>query len=95
MEYVGVIGGIITTSGGIPQLYKIHTTKSANDLSWGMLCMWMTGLSMTISYGISSNQFPVYIPSSCSLCMSILMSLSKLYYGSTTYSQLTEIIVTP
>lgn len=80
MEYVGLFGGIITTSGGIPQLYKIHTTKSTKDLSWYMLFMWMTGLSMTITYGIHTRQFAVYVPSSFSFIMSISMTLSKFYY---------------
>ena len=80
MEYVGVLGGIITTSGGIPQLYKIYTTKSAKDLSFAMIGMWMTGLTMTLSYGIYTRQFAVYIPATCSLTMSSLMMMSKLYY---------------
>lgn len=81
MEYVGVLGGIITTSGAIPQLYKIYKTKSADDLSFCMIGMWITGLTMTLSYGIYTNQFAVYIPSSCSLCMSSLMLCSKFYYS--------------
>jgi MtN3 and saliva related transmembrane protein len=80
MEYVGVLGGIITTSGGIPQLYKIYTTKSAKDLSFVMIGMWITGLTMTLSYGIYTRQFAVYVPATCSLTMSSLMMMSKLYY---------------
>ena len=92
MEYIGVFGGIITTSGGIPQLYKIHKTKSADDLSYGMLFMWVTGLSMTLTYGVYTNQFPVYVPASCSLCMSTLMILSKAYY-SREYVQLSDVLL--
>lgn len=94
MEYVGVFGGIITTSGGIPQLYKIYRTRSAKDLSWGMLCMWATGLSMTLTYGISTNQFPVYVPAICSLTMTTAMLLSKWWFSrdpEEKYSALTRV----
>ena len=89
MEYVGVIGGIVTTSGGIPQLYKMYRTKSAKDLSWGMLCMWATGLTMTLSYGLYTHQFPVYVPASCSLCMTLtMMAFKTRFSGTADYSDL-------
>lgn len=80
MEYIGLIGGTITTLGGVPQIYKIIKTKRADDLSWGMLCMWITGLSMNLSYGISTRQIAVAIPTSSSLCMTCIMFFCKLYY---------------
>jgi MtN3 and saliva related transmembrane protein len=80
MQYVGLVGGVITTFGGVPQIYKMYTTKRVDDLSWGMLCMWCTGLSMTLVYSMSSNQFAVYVPCVMSLGMTIVMILLKWYY---------------
>lgn len=91
MDIIGVVGGIVTTSGGIPQLYKMYTTKSAGDLSWGMLSMWATGLSMTLSYGISTHQFPVYVPTLFSLSMTIVMMVFKHKYSVEEFSPLSSV----
>lgn len=80
MQYVGLVGGTITTLGGIPQIYKIHQTKQAEDLSWMMLSMWALGLTMTLIYSVSVNQFAVYIPTTLSLFMTLMMMLLKWRY---------------
>lgn len=85
MEYVGLLGGTITTLGGVPQIYRIVKTKSARDLSWGMLSMWVTGLSMSLSYGIWYKQIAVWIPASTSLCMTCIMCICKIHYNESTW----------
>ena len=81
---IGLLGGIITTCGGLPQIIKITQTKSADDLSWGMLILWLTGLSMTLGYGLYTNQVPVYVPT----MLSIIMIVLKWWHGRQAYSPL-------
>lgn len=83
MEYVGLLGGLLCSLGGVPQLYKMMKTKRAGDLSWGMLCLWICGLSLNITYGISTRQYSIYIPSSCSFTISVMLSIGKFYYSHT------------
>lgn len=80
MQYVGLVGGTITTLGRIPQIYQMHQTKQVGDLSWGMLYMWCIGLSMTLIYSVSANQFAVYVPTLLSLLMTLVMIWLKWLY---------------
>jgi uncharacterized protein with PQ loop repeat len=80
MQYVGLVGGTITTLGGVPQIYKMHLTKQAGDLSWGMLFMWTLGLIMTLIYSVNAKQFAVYVPTTLSLMMTLVMMWLKWRY---------------
>ena len=77
---LGVIGGLITSFGGVPQIYKIVKTHKTKDLSWYMLASWLTGLSLTLSYGIMSRQYPVIINACVSLSLSSTIASLKFYY---------------
>ncbi len=77
---LGVIGGLITSFGGVPQIYKIVKTHKTKDLSWYMLASWLTGLSLTLSYGIMSREYPVIINACVSLSLSSTISFLKFYY---------------
>ena len=87
MEYAGLLGGIITTCGGVPQIYKIVKSKSAKDLSWGMLSMWFVGISLSFSYGVYTNQFAIYVPTTISFTMTNIMGWLKYYYSSNTKNE--------
>ena len=92
MDAIGLIGGLITTAGGIPQLIKIFQTKKADDLSWGMLGLWGVGLTFTLVYGVSTHQPPIYLPTMVSILETGLMCLAKVYYR-TEYVSLSDIQV--
>lgn len=78
---IGIVGGLITSFGGVPQIYKIVTTKSAEDLSWYMLGSWFTGLALTLTYGIMSRQIPVCVSACVSLTLTSTISGLKFWYG--------------
>ena len=74
---LGYVGGVITTLGGVPQIVKMIQTRKTQDVSWGMLGCWTTGLSMTLAYAVTIGQPPVYLSGSTSLLMTIIMSAIK------------------
>lgn len=85
IETIGIIGGILSSCGGIPQIYKILQTKQTKDLSWLMLSMWNTGLMMSLIYGIKIDKFPIYLNCTISLISSLTITSLKIYYENKKY----------
>lgn len=83
MEAIGFIGGTITSLGGIPQIYKIVTTKKVDDLSWIMLGAWFVGLSMTLVYAFSIHAVPICVNAIISLTNTTIILGLKVYFGKT------------
>ena len=77
---IGIIGGVTSSIGGIPQIIKMIKTGETEDLSWGMINLWLIGLSFSFSYGILINQIPIIITTTLSMLLTIIMLTLKIYY---------------
>lgn len=84
MEAVGFVGGLITSLGGIPQIYKIIQTRKTDDLSWAMLGSWFIGLIMTTVYAFSIRAIPICVNCVISLANTCTISGLKVYYEQNT-----------
>ena len=61
LETLGWIGAILFCFCAVPQSIKVYRTKSAGDLSWIFLLMWLFGEIFTLIYVIDKNmQVNVY-----------------------------------
>lgn len=47
---MGVVGGSLLAVCLVPQLYKIHRTRSAADIDWGWTALYAGGLAFNIAY---------------------------------------------
>jgi MtN3 and saliva related transmembrane protein len=72
-QYVGIGAGICTGVSLLPQLVKIIRDKKANDISYAMLFILVTGLAGWIWYGILKEDFPIIITNSFSLLVNVLI----------------------
>jgi len=61
LTLLGYIAGAITTGSFVPQVYKTFTTKSVEDLSYWMLLLMLTGLTLWLLYGIELNELPIIL----------------------------------
>ena len=75
---LGLIAGVLTTAAFFPQLLKTWTTRSAEDVSLGMLCTLCTGVFLWIVYGIAIQDIPLilanvvtFIFASAILCLKV------------------------
>ncbi|ABD40277.1 hypothetical protein Mhun_0517 [Methanospirillum hungatei JF-1] len=59
--YTGYIGGICTTIAFLPQVVKTWKSRSAHDLSWGLLFLLLIGVFLWMIYGIVSADIPVML----------------------------------
>jgi len=97
LNTIGLLGGLINTSSGIPQIIKMIETKKSDDLSWGTLNLGFIGLALTLVYSIGTKQPPIYIPISISLIENTIIQYLKFHYHkkSPEYVSLDSIVVNP
>ena len=71
-ETMGMIGAFLSSITFIPQVYKTWQSKSAGDLSMGMMLIVFFSTIIWLVYGFGLNLLPVII------CNGIIMLLSAL-----------------
>lgn len=52
VELIGLLAAVLTTAAFIPQVYKTWKTRDVESLSFPMLAMFFTGVSLWLVYGI-------------------------------------------
>ena len=78
--YVGTGAGIFTALSLLPQLIKIIKEKKADDISYFMLFILLTGIGGWIWYGILKNDYPLIITNSFSFVVNVLMIVFSIKY---------------
>ena len=75
VEALGILGGIITNTAILPQIYKSYSTRSTRDLSWAMFATYYAGVLMMFVYGVLITEPAVIV----STCYSILTNTMLVY----------------
>ena len=71
--YVGIGAGICTSISLLPQLIKIIRTKEADDISYFMLFILLTGVGGWIVYGVMKTDYPIIITNSVSFMLNLVI----------------------
>jgi MtN3 and saliva related transmembrane protein len=79
-EIIGFIGSFIISAALVPQVTKVYRTKSADDISYPFVCMYITGLLCLGVYGFGESLWPIYVPSSFELIGAIGLLVLKIRY---------------
>jgi len=76
---VGTIAGFCTTVSFLPQVMKIHRTKSVHDLSLLMLIIFAIGVVSWLVYGFLTGSMPIIVANFITLifCGYILFMRTK------------------
>jgi MtN3 and saliva related transmembrane protein len=80
INVIGYTAGFLTTAALVPQLLKTWKTKSANDLSLGMLWTFNLGIISWLTYGILSADKPLILWNTITMFMASLILIMKLKY---------------
>ncbi len=80
IEVLGYIGGFITTSSILPQIYKSARDGATRDLSWIMFGMFFVGITLNMTFGIMIGHPAVYIAAGYGLVTNMTLALIKFYY---------------
>lgn len=77
---IGFTAAVCTTSGFLPQAFKIMKTKSTKDISLLMYLVLWTGTLLWLIYGIVINELPVIVANIISLSFISTIVLLKIKY---------------
>lgn len=80
IEILGLVAAMITTSGFVPQVYKIWKDKSTKDISLNMYLLLTLGLLLWLVYGISIESLPVILANGITLVLVLSIIFFKLKY---------------
>jgi MtN3 and saliva related transmembrane protein len=77
---IGFIAGTLTTVSFVPQVVKTFRTKRCDDLSWGMLLAFATGVLLWFVYGIFLRSFPIMLANLVTLLLVVWLMAMKVRY---------------
>jgi len=84
MDHVSLVGfgaGALCAVAYVPQVLKIISEKSADDISLKTMLVLATGLSLWVAFGIAKVDAPIIIGNAISLSLVLTVMLLKLRYG--------------
>jgi MtN3 and saliva related transmembrane protein len=74
---LGYAAGSLTTLAFVPQVVRTLRTRSAADLSWGMLVIFMAGVALWLSYGLALDSWPIILCNSLTLGLNLVIAAVK------------------
>jgi MtN3 and saliva related transmembrane protein len=81
IDWIGIVAGVATTSGFIPQAMKIYKTRKTKDISLGMYSLFTAGVFLWIVYGIFLGSFPLILFNSITLVLAAYVLFMKIKHG--------------
>jgi MtN3 and saliva related transmembrane protein len=77
---LGLFAGILTTISFLPQVIKTWKTKSAKDVSFGMVSIYIFGACMWLIYGFLSKDVPIIMTNFFGLVLNAIILFLKFKY---------------
>lgn len=74
---IGGVAGVLTTISFVPQVVKTWKTKRADDISMGMLVLFVTGVALWLLYGLMVGAAPVIAANSVTVVLALVMVVLK------------------
>lgn len=79
-ELLGFIGGLLTTAGFVPQIWRLFKLKSAHEISLTFTSFFVIGIAFWLSYGILFGLPSVILWNAITLVLGSCMLYAKLKY---------------
>lgn len=80
VDLLGYVAGALTTFAFWPQLQKTWSTKSAGDVSLGMLAIFSIGVCLWLCYGIILEAWPIILTNAVTVSLTGAILILKLRY---------------
>ncbi|ROH97545.1 SemiSWEET transporter [Chryseobacterium daecheongense] len=77
---LGIIAGILTSASMVPQLVKVLKEKNVEDLSWVMLLVLISGVSLWVWYGIMKEEWPIILSNAFSVLLNSTLLVCYFIY---------------
>jgi len=80
VQILGLIAGVLTAIASMPQLIKVIKTKNVDDISWLMLVILISGLSLWIWYGFKQEELPIILSNAFAVLVNIALFIYYLIF---------------
>jgi MtN3 and saliva related transmembrane protein len=80
IDLLGFAAGTLTTCAFWPQLQKTWVSKSAGDVSMGMLAIFSSGVCLWFWYGMVLHSWPIILTNFITLLLTGAILVLKLRY---------------
>jgi MtN3 and saliva related transmembrane protein len=77
---IGFVAGTLTTFSFVPQVLKTFHSKRCDDLSWGMLLAFTTGVFLWFVYGLFLRSAPIMLANLVTLLLLVWLVVMKIRY---------------
>jgi MtN3 and saliva related transmembrane protein len=77
---LGFTAGALTTVSFVPQVLHAWRSKSCDDLSWGMLITFSTGVLLWLTYGLFLLAAPIIVANAITLALLVTIGVLKVRY---------------
>ena len=81
LNVLGFAAGVLTTVAFVPQVIKLHRTRSARDISLGMYTVFTSGVALWLVYGIALGSMPIVVANVFTLALALAVLAMKVRYG--------------
>lgn len=80
-KIIGLIAATLTTGAFVPQVVQTWKSRSAKDLSLGLVLMFVLGTLGWLVYGLMINDLPVILANIISFMLNLSLLYLKIRYG--------------
>jgi MtN3 and saliva related transmembrane protein len=80
---IGFLAGTLTTVSFLPQVVKTFKSKRCDDLSWGMLLAFSSGVCLWFVYGVFLRSAPIMLANLVTLLLLAWLLVMKIRYRRT------------
>ena len=80
-EFMGLVAGVLTTCGMIPQLWKTWRSRDVSGLSVGMMSITLAGVGLWFFYGVLLGSRPMIVANGLTFIFYFVLLCMKFIYG--------------
>jgi MtN3 and saliva related transmembrane protein len=78
---LGLAAGVLTTTSFLPQVIKTWKTRSAQDLSYGMIILFVSGIGLWFLYGLQIQSLPIVLANAVTILLLLVLLAMKIQYS--------------
>ena len=80
LTFIGLLAATLTTGAFLPQMLKTWRTKSAQDVSLGMLITFIMGVFLWLVYGLMRQDIAIILANAVTLFLNLMILWLKIKY---------------
>lgn len=80
LHATGYVAAVCSTIAFLPQVWQTYKTHHAHDLSYGMLLLLMTGMSLWFIYGLVIGEIPIILANGITVIFLVAITIMKISF---------------